>query len=438
MVKYRFIVSIFLILAGGFNPALAEPVTSIRENGDPSNRVDIVILGDGYTADELAKYASDVEKGIDGFLSQEPFNAYQNYFNVHRVDVISNESGADHPENRPPVYKDTAFDATYNCANIRRLICVNTSKIYRVLDNSVAPNQKDIILVIVNDPIYGGSGGAIAVASTNDKIVELVLHEIGHSFGLLADEYDYGTCNDKYEPSQVNVTRETNRNLIKWNIDGGPPMGWIEINTLVPTASSSAGVPGLYEGAKYCPTVLHRPTFNSKMRSLNVPFEQINEEQLVKRIYNWVSPLDSSAPEDDNLKLAHGRSQEFMVAVPDPHTHKLEINWHVDEEFRETGLRFNLDSDDLSTGTHIVKVEVWDPTDKVRFDPASVLREQRSWTVQIILLGDVEGDDDVDGRDLAKLIRAITIEDPKADLTQDGDINVWDVAEFALDFGKIE
>ena len=89
MVKYRFIVSIFLILAGGFNPALAEPVTSIRENGDPSNRVDIVILGDGYTADELAKYASDVEKGIDGFFSQDPFKEYQDYFNVHRVDVIS-------------------------------------------------------------------------------------------------------------------------------------------------------------------------------------------------------------------------------------------------------------------------------------------------------------------------------------------------------------
>ena len=170
------------LLMGMPNTAWAEPLTTIRDNGDPSNRVDIVILGDGYTAPELAKYVSDVETAINGFFAQPPFNEYQSYFNVHRVDVVSNESGADHPERGE--YKDTAFDATYSCAGIQRLICVNTSKANGVLFNSTSSNQRDIVLVIVNDSEYGGSGGSIAVASTHPSVVELVLHEIGHSLGL--------------------------------------------------------------------------------------------------------------------------------------------------------------------------------------------------------------------------------------------------------------
>ena len=72
---------------------------------------------------------------------------------------------------------------------------------------------------------------------------------------------------------------------IKWN-------QWIDAATPVPTFSTVNGVPGLYEGAAYCDTGLYRPTFDSKMRSLNRPFEAINTEQLLKRIYNLVDPID--------------------------------------------------------------------------------------------------------------------------------------------------
>ena len=166
--------------------AFAEPVTTIRNSGDPANRVDIVILGDGYTAGELPRYANDVERLVNGLFAQQPFREYQRYFNVHRIDVTSPGSGADHPH--LGIFKETALGASYNCFGIQRLLCVEEHRVFDVLIASIAPDQRDVILVIVNDPEYGGSGGPVAVTSIHPDVVELVLHELGHSFGLLADE----------------------------------------------------------------------------------------------------------------------------------------------------------------------------------------------------------------------------------------------------------
>ena len=242
----------------------AAPVTTIRVNGDCGNRLDIVILGDGYTARELGQYASDAETFVDKPVAQAPFTEYQHYFNVHRIDVTSPESGVDHPERTPPVLKDTALNAAYNCGGIQRLICVSLGKVNDVLATSVSADMRDIVLVIVNDPEYGECGGAIAVASINSAVVELILHELGHSFGLLADEYGGPpppACNASVEPPEANATQGTQRERIKWNI-------WIEPGTPIPTPGPTVAEPGLYEGAKDCDTELFRPTYNSKMRSL--------------------------------------------------------------------------------------------------------------------------------------------------------------------------
>src|SRR5262245_43472725 len=105
----RSLIATLLLL---FAPVLAfgEPVTIIRNNGNSGNRADVVILGDGYTARELGKYATDVESFVAALFAQDPFREYQRYFNVHRVDVTSGESGADHPEGNPPLFRNTALD----------------------------------------------------------------------------------------------------------------------------------------------------------------------------------------------------------------------------------------------------------------------------------------------------------------------------------------
>ncbi|HEX8131481.1 MAG TPA: M64 family metallopeptidase [Pyrinomonadaceae bacterium] len=371
----RFSALIFLLLLLALpRAASAEPFETIVNNGSPENRVDIAIMGDGYTAAEMDKYRSDIEQFVRLWFEQEPYKEYQRYFNVHRIDVVSAQSGADHPERGS--FVNTAFNATYRCEGTQRAICVDFGRAFNVLNNSFAPSQFDIKLVIVNDPEYGGSGGQIAVASTEVRAVELILHEVGHSFGLLGDEYGGSHCTVFGEPSALNLMRKTNREEIKW-------LHWIDPSTPVPTTTTTNGVPGLYEGALYCNNGYHRPTFNSKMRSLSRPFDQINTEQHIRRIYNFVSPLDASAPSGATLTLTQGQAQDFSVSPLSPLTHALAVTWFVDGTPRSETHAFTLDTATLNAGAHTVEVLLRDDTDQVRHDPQQLLAETRKWDVTV-------------------------------------------------------
>jgi IgA peptidase M64 len=355
--------------------ASAEPTETIINNGDAANRVDIAILGDGYTAAEMDKYRNDVQALMTQFFNNEPFREYRNFFNVHRIDVISAQSGADHPERS--FFVNTALDATYNCSGVQRLICVNTSKVNTILGNSVAPAQRDMVFVIVNDPEYGGSGGSVAVTSTNQEVLELILHELGHSFGLLADEYGGPpppVCNNTFEPSAVNATKATDRSLIKWN-------HWIDANTPIPTFTTSDGVPGLYQGAVYCDTGLYRPTFGSKMRFLGRPYEQINTEQLIRRIYNVVSPLDASQPSASEITFTTAQSQSFSVTPLMTLSGTVKVDWFLDGVFQSTGTGFTVNN--LSSGAHSVDAVVKDTTAQVRKDTENLLSDSRRWNLTV-------------------------------------------------------
>ena len=358
--------------------AQAEPVTAVRLSGSSTNRVDIVILGDGYTAAEIAsgKYAADIETFVQRVLAQEPYLEYQSYFNVRRVDVTSAESGSDHPE--LGTFRNTALDSTYNCSGIQRLVCVDVTKVNNVLSRSaLAATERDIVLVVVNDTTYGGSGGSIAVSSTNVSSAEIILHELGHSFGLLTDEYGGPpppSCNNTVEPAAPNATRSTTRAGIKWN-------QWIDPATPIPTFSTVNGVPGLYQGAAYCDTGLYRPTFDSKMRSLGRPFEQINTEQLVKRIYNLVDPIDDTAPAGNTVTAPAGQTVSFTVTVPPTRTHALEITWRLDGAIVGSAPGLVLTGGMVSAGGHQVSVTVRDPTALVRSDPGSLLVSTRNWSL---------------------------------------------------------
>ena len=358
--------------------AAAQPVVTIWDYGSPSNRVDIVVLGDGYTAEEIGKFATDVDAMVAGMFSQAPYSEYYRFFNVHRIDVTSAESGADHPSRG--IYRDTAFGSAYDCGGIQRLICADVSAVNDVVARSIAdPNARDFIILLVNDPEYGGSGGTIAVAYSYGAVVDMVLHEFGHSFALLADEYagpPPPSCS-LYEPSSPNVTMQTDRNAIKWK-------PWIEETTPIPTTQPLSGVPGLYEGAQYCDTAKFRPTWNSKMRSLGAPFEQINVEAHVKRIYNRVSPIDAVTPGGGSLQARPGETISFGVSVPAPATHGLDIAWSVDGSHAGSAPLFGFGASDFSPGSHTVVVTVTDPTSLVRSDPAGVLQESESWTVWVV------------------------------------------------------
>ncbi|MBZ5569707.1 MAG: M64 family metallopeptidase [Acidobacteriia bacterium] len=360
------------------SPAKSQTVSTILSNGDPANRIDIAFLSEGYTSSESAKFTSDVNTFINAiFNSGEIYVDYKTYFNVRTLFVASAESGATHQELTPPVIKNTAFDAYYGCEGIARLICVDTTKVNAAVSSALPANQRDYVFVLVNDSTYGGSGGSVLVSSTNSQAVETILHEFGHTHGLLADEYTTNPppC-DLAEPSAANATTQTARDQIKWEL-------WIGASTPIPTTTATPGVPGLYEGADYCATGMYRPTFNSKMRTLGKPYEQVNDEQMVRRLYNLVSALDSTTPLGTSLSAPQGTKPSFSVTPLQPVQHSLSVSWYVDGLLVASGTSFVLETSTLSLASHSVKAVVQDNTNWVRSDPNNLTMDSQTWTVLI-------------------------------------------------------
>ena len=247
----------------------AATATTILSTGSAASRMDYVFVGDGYTAAEMDKWHADAQKVINGFLADPLFAANRNAMNVRRVDVASNQSGVDEPDKG--IYKDTAMDGNFNCYNIERLLCVNTTKVYNIVGSVLQPDERDVIVVISNSTRYGGSGGEVATLSMHDQSIEIALHEIGHTAFALADEYEYGTCSTSSEPSEANVSLNGTRS-VKWG-------GLIAGSTAVPTALGAypVGTVGTFQGGQYCASGKYRPTENSRMRTLGVPWYAVNE-----------------------------------------------------------------------------------------------------------------------------------------------------------------
>lgn len=257
--------------------AMATPTAqTVHYSGPAAQRMDYVFIGDGYTAAEMDKWRADAQKVINGFLADPLFAANKNSMNIHRVDIASNQTGVDEPDRG--IYKDTAMDGTFYCYNIDRLLCVNETKVFNIAGQVLAPDSRDVIIVVSNSTRYGGSGGRVGTLSMHASATEIALHEIGHTAFKLADEYDYGTCSLGSEPTEQNVSRVGTR-AVKWG-------SYIGANTPVPTQPGqyANGTVGAFQGAQYCSSGKYRPTENSRMRTLGYPWHVVNEN-LVKKVF---------------------------------------------------------------------------------------------------------------------------------------------------------
>lgn len=361
--------------------ASAEPYETVINNGFPSQSVDIVIMGDGYTADQMGKYRTDVQNFLNALFNEEPFREYKSYFNVHRVDVISNESGCDDPANEDATQrvKDTRLNCAHDVNPVTgqrgRIITIDLNTAQAVLDASMpSGSYQDVKVVLANTPWYGGSQfGDFAIGFSFTTDWNPTIHEIGHVFGDLRDEYDTGPCDPTIPANSVNITNSTT-NIPWWT--------WIDIFTPIPTTTTVDGVPGLYEGAYHCTTGIYRPTYNSKMRSPGRPFEQINTEQLVLQTYHFVPEILQSGPIEGFLYLFQGEVRTFQVVVPTPRTHALSVTWFLNGQRVGTDLTYQLDTSSLETYTpYEVRVEVDDNTLMVRKEPLAM---ERMWEVRVV------------------------------------------------------
>jgi hypothetical protein len=365
-------IAFVVLFAGG--TVFAEPKKTIRNSGPVTNRINMVILGDGYRKQDLPDYARHVDDFVKRLFSQSPYSGYATYFNIVRVDVQSVDKGASHPE--IGVMRNTAFGASYNCQNIQRLVCVDQSKVDAVVSRNVPANAEEFVVIIVNDTTYGGSGGWNAIASIDPNALDIVAHELGHTIGLLADEYDSEppTC-DPSPPAEPNVTDDF-RLRPKWPL-------WVGATTVLPTTGIAPGVPGAYKGARNCRDMF-RPTFGSKMRMLDRPFEQINTEQLILRFYNYVYPIDSVTPVETLMTAScGGPSAKLQVHTPQPVGRSLSVTWRIDGVVVGTSPSLIVQTSGLSTGSHTVDLEVSDTTPAVKNDPSHRLTDRRQWNLTL-------------------------------------------------------
>jgi len=189
-------------------------------SGDPHNKVDVVILGDGYSAGEQKKFEKDLKRYTSIFFNHEPFKKNKDKFNIYGVFKASEESGIDEPG--ADIYKNTVLSTTYYSLGSERYILTEDNKALR---NLAANVPYDAIYIMCNSPRYGG-GGIYNFYSTfvsdNQFSPYIFLHEFGHSFGGLADEYYTSDVayNEFYtaglEPVEPNITRALDKKNVKW------------------------------------------------------------------------------------------------------------------------------------------------------------------------------------------------------------------------------
>jgi IgA Peptidase M64/Peptidase M64 N-terminus len=189
-------------------------------NGDPHSKVDVVILSEGYTETEKKKFESDLEHFTKIFFSQEPYKSYKNFFNIYGVFKASKESGADEP--RADIYKNTVLNSTFNSLGSERYLLTEDNKAMRDMAGQV---PYDAIYIMVNHKRYGGGGiynFFCTFISDNQWSPYIFLHEFGHSFAGLADEYYTSDVaySDFYpqgiEPVEPNITALLNSPKVKW------------------------------------------------------------------------------------------------------------------------------------------------------------------------------------------------------------------------------
>jgi len=383
-----------MLLMGVLLCAMAAPVcaqatrTTILTNGPTANRINIVVLSEGYQATQFGKFLVDATNAVNHLLTAPPYQEYKSYFNAFAISVASTNSGSDHPAQG--VFKNTYFNSSYDSFGIASVITIppndrdtnynnGQGKVVSLL-TSLMP-EYDLVILLVNDLEYGGSGGEILISSVHVSAREIVAHESGHAFAGLTDEYSFPFPG--YTPTEKpNATAQTNRSQIKWAL-------WIDDTTPIPTPESSAyaNLVGLFQGAQYQSNGWYRPKLDCKMRTLGVPFCEVCSEAVVKSIYQPLRSIEAMLPASTDLSITGTEAQPFTITTLQPTTHDLSAQWFTNGTAvgGATNFTFALLPETLGNGNHVLRVEVRDRTPLVRHDPANVLSNSTAWTLNVRL-----------------------------------------------------
>jgi hypothetical protein len=240
-------------------------VNELVKGGEPAKCVDIAFLAEGYKADEMDKFHSDVMKLINTMFSEPPYIDYRDKFNIWAVDAVSQDSGTDVPGEG--IYVNTALNSSFYTFNLDRYV---TTQDIKAVNDYAAAVPHDVIVVLINSTMYGGGGvynyysGTTAGHFLSQKVF---MHEFGHGFAGLADEYYSSTvAYDEYypldvEPWEPNITTLVNFNA-KWKklLTKGVPIP-------TPDEDKYADATGVFEGGGYSANGIYRPQIDCRMKS---------------------------------------------------------------------------------------------------------------------------------------------------------------------------
>jgi IgA peptidase M64/peptidase M64-like protein len=315
-------------------PPSPGPLIEIQKSGDPAKKVDLLILGDGYTAAERGKFEKDARKLAEILFSYSPYKERRSDFNVWGLCPAAQESGVSRPSTG--VHRRSPVGATYDAFGSERYVLTFENRAFRDLA-SFAPY--DVVEILVNAQTYGG-GGIFNLYSTvaADSLWApyIFVHEFGHHFAGLADEYftsdvSYQPPTERIEPWEKNVTALLDPAKLKWKTQVAKgtvvPTPWpketyeahsraaqvrrrkiraenrpeAEMDALfleeqkdetaLFTADSAYGKVGAFEGANYEAKGYYRPQMDCVMFSRNkVPFCQVCQKAIDQMIDLYAGP----------------------------------------------------------------------------------------------------------------------------------------------------
>jgi IgA Peptidase M64/Peptidase M64 N-terminus len=215
----------------GAPPAgLGGSVWSVFENGPAHQTVDLLVIGEGYTREQLPKFHADVKRLAEALFAMEPFRSRRGDFNVRALDLPSPQPGVNRPN--AGVFRRTPISAEYNIFDSERYLLTLDN---RSLRDAAAVAPYEFIEILVNERTYGGGGifNDHATSSVDSAFAEYVfIHEFGHHFAALADEYytsdvayETGTV-QRVEPWEPNVTALLDPAALKWRdlVTPGTPL----------------------------------------------------------------------------------------------------------------------------------------------------------------------------------------------------------------------
>jgi hypothetical protein len=246
------------------NPAPFQTV-NIIENGLPENKVDVVILPEGYTRSEMEKFLEDARRVTGYLFEEEPFKSEKESFNVRAVLTPSEDSGTDIPGEN--IYRNTFYNSTFYTFDVPRYL--TTSDMKTIYDGA-ANVPYDHIYILVNTERYGGGGfyNFLNVCSSDNQLTRQVfVHEFGHGFAGLADEYYSSDVayedfyNLEIEPWEQNITTLVQFDK-KWK-----KMVPQDVPVPTPRKAKYSKTVGVFEGGGYMAEGIYSPVMDCRMKS---------------------------------------------------------------------------------------------------------------------------------------------------------------------------